>query len=86
MKLSSKLATLIESFFTDRLMNQLQASQNTVASYRDTFRLLLRYAQEQLGKRASALELEDLNAPFIGTFLDYLEKDRGNTALMQRDL
>ena len=80
MKFSSNLATLIESFFSDRLMKQLQASQNTVASYRDTFRLLLRYAQEQLGKQPSVLGLEDLDAPFIGAFLDYLEKERGNTA------
>lgn len=71
---------LLEAFFTDRLMRQRQASPNTIASYRDTFCLLLRFAQQHLNKAPSALTIEELDAPFIGAFLDHLEKDRGNSA------
>jgi integrase/recombinase XerD len=80
MKTCADFARLLEAFFTDRLMNQRQASPHTVASYRDTFRLLLQFAQQRLHKAPSALALEDFKAPFIGTFLDHLEKDRGNSA------
>jgi len=73
------LAPLLESFFTDRLCRQRQASPNTISSYRDTFRLLLGFAQQQLGKKPSDLLLTDLGAQFIGTFLDHLENDRGNS-------
>jgi len=71
---------LLEAFFSDRLMQQRQASPNTIASYRDTFRLLLERARHCLKKAPSTLTLDDLNAPFLGAFLDHLEKDRGNSA------
>jgi len=74
------LAVLLEAFFTDRLMRQRHASPETIASYRDTFCLLLRFANERLKKSPSQLELQDLSAPFIGGFLDHLEKERGNSA------
>jgi len=72
------LATLLEGFFTDRLMTQRQASSHTVAAYRDTFRLLLHHAQVRLKKAPSALALADVDVRFIGDFLDHLEKQRGN--------
>jgi len=71
---------LLQSFFSNRLIAQRQASPHTIASYRDTFRLLLQFAQQKLGKPASQITLENLNAPFIGAFLDSLEHDRGNAA------
>jgi site-specific recombinase XerD len=71
---------LLEAFFTDRLMSQRNVSPNTVTSYRDCFRLLLRYAQECTKKAPSKLTLEDLDATFIGKFLSQLEKTRGNSA------
>ena len=80
MKDQSNFSQLLEAFFTERLMTQRQASPNTIASYRDTFCLLLRFAQKKLKKAPSALTIEDLDAPCIGAFLDYLEKDRGNGA------
>lgn len=80
MKTITPLPVLLQSFFTDRLMAQRGASAHTLASYRDTFRLLFHFAQNQLGKPPSALALEDLDAPFIGTFLDHLEKTRRNGA------
>lgn len=71
--------TLLEAFFTDRLIGQRQASPHTVASYRDTFRLLLEYAQRQLLKAPSDLTLPHLDTPFLGAFLDYLEGERDNS-------
>jgi len=80
MSKSPSFPGLLQAFFTDRLMRQQEVSPNTISSYRDTFRLLLAFAQQQLGKVPSALEIEDLNASFVGDFLDHLERDRGNRA------
>jgi integrase/recombinase XerD len=71
---------LLQSFFTTRLMTQRRVSPHTIASYRDTFRLLLQFAQKRVRKAPSQLSLEDLNASLIGTFLDDLETRRGNGA------
>jgi len=77
---AASLPALVQAFFTDRLLRQRRASPHTVGGYRDTFRLLLRFAAAQLGKTPTELEIEDLEAPFIGRFLDHLEAERGNTA------
>jgi len=69
MKAAKSFAALLEGFFCDRLARQRRASPHTIASYRDTFKLLLRFAAERLGKAPSALDLEDLDAPFLGAFL-----------------
>jgi integrase/recombinase XerD len=74
----SALAPLMEAFFTDRLINQRGASANTIAGYRDTFRLLLGFAAAQTGKKPSGLDIADLDAPLIAAFLDHLEAERGN--------
>jgi len=80
MKTNTNFPGLLEAFFTDRLMRQRQASPNTIASYRDSFCLLFKFAQQRLNKAPSTLLIEDLEAPFIGAFLEHLEKDRGNSA------
>jgi site-specific recombinase XerD len=72
--------SLLEAFFTERLVQQKHASAHTLASYRDTFCLLLRYAEQRLHKAPSRLALEDLDAPLIGEFLDYLQESRGTSA------
>jgi site-specific recombinase XerD len=72
------LAPTLEAFFTERLYTQAHASAHTVASYRDTFRLLLKFAHAQLGKEPSALDISDLDAALIGAFLTHLEVDRHN--------
>jgi site-specific recombinase XerD len=77
MKPTATLAVLLESFFTQRLMNQRQASPHTISSYRDTFRLLLRFAQQCLNKPPSHLAFEQIDAPLIAAFLEDLEKSRG---------
>jgi site-specific recombinase XerD len=74
----SKLAPTLQAFFTDRLMGQRQASSHTIAGYRDTFRLLLRFATERTRTPASELDFADLDAPLIGAFLTHLETERGN--------
>jgi len=72
--------SLLETFFTRRLIAQRKASPHTIASYRDTFRLLLQFAEDRLAKAPSRLTMEDLNAPFLGAFLDHLESTRANGA------
>lgn len=66
------LAPLLERFFTERLMRQRQASSHTIASYRDTFRQLLKFSQQRLHRAPSHLMFEQIDAPFIVGFLDHL--------------
>ncbi len=75
---STPLSTLLQAFFTDRLMKQRQVSPHTIASYRDTFRLLLKFAHKQLKKPPSKLSFNDLDAPFICAFLDHIQNERHN--------
>ena len=78
MSTSTTFPGLLEGFFTQRLMHQRQASPHTVASYRDTFRLLLKFVHAHRGTPPSCLDLADLDAPLIGAFLEDLETTRGN--------
>lgn len=71
------LAPLLQRFFLQRLMQQRQVSPHTISSYRDTFRQLLKFAQQRLHKHPSALPFESIDAPLITAFLDYLEKHQG---------
>ena len=73
------LAPTLQAFFTDRLAAQKNASPNTVSGYRDAIRLLLVYSAAQTGTSPALLRIEDLDAPLIGTFLDHLEQQRGNS-------
>jgi integrase/recombinase XerD len=77
---TAEFPALMQAFFTDRLLRQRQASPHTVAAYRATFRLLLRFAAERLGSAPSSLVIADLDAAFLGKFLDHLERERGNSA------
>src|SRR5512134_2706308 len=73
------LATTLQVFFTDRLVRQRQVSPNTLCAYRDTLRLLLVFASDRHGKEPSKLDIDDLDAPLIGAFLDHLEQHRKNS-------
>lgn len=77
---AATFAALLQSFFSDRLLRQMRASPNTVAGYRDAFRLLLRYAADRLGKEPSHLAIDDIDPALVTEFLDFLESERGNTA------
>lgn len=73
------LAPTLEAFFTRRLISEKGVSPHTISAYRDTFRLLLGFAQARTGKQPSKLDLEDLDAPLITAFLHHLEHERGNS-------
>jgi integrase/recombinase XerD len=75
----SALAPTLQAFFTDRLIGQKGASPNTISGYRDTFRLLLRFVQQRTHKAPSDLDMADLDAPLIASFLEDLEKVRHNS-------
>ena len=74
---SPSLAPLLERFFTQRLMQQRQASPHTISSYRDTFRLLLTFVQQRLHTSPARLTFEAIDAPLVAAFLDHVEKQRG---------
>ena len=76
----SALAPALQAFFTDRLITQRNSSPQTIAAYRDSFKLLLCFAHEKTGKQPFELDLDDLDAPLIGAFLTHLERDRHNSA------
>lgn len=76
---ASSLPSLVHRFFTQRLLEQQGLSQHTVASYRDTFRLLLAFAAQQIGRSPSTLQMEELDVSFVEKFLRHLEQGRGNS-------
>ncbi len=76
----SHIAPTLQTFFSDRLMRQREASPRTIAAYRDTIRLLLNYAHARHGIQPAKLSWQDLDATLISAFLDYLEHERGNCA------
>ena len=78
MNAAADFPRLLTLFFTERLMRQRQASPHTIASYRSTFRLLIRYAQRELNKPPSAMTLSDFDTALLGDFLSHLETKRGN--------
>ena len=80
MSANTTFPALLETFFTQWLIQQKQASSHTLSSYRDTFCLLLRYGQQQLHKEPMKVTFNDLNASMIIEFLEYLQKVRGTSA------
>jgi len=74
----SLVAPTLQAFFTSRLIGERQASPDTVAAYRDTFRLLVRFAAAKVSCEPSSLDFCDIDAPLIGAFLEHLEKERHN--------
>lgn len=78
MKTQLTFSELLQAYFSERLMQQRGASPHTIANYRDTFCLLIAFAQRCLKKPPTELAIQDLDAPFILRFLDYLERERGN--------
>jgi site-specific recombinase XerD len=69
----------MQAFFTERLQGQRQASPDTISAYRDTFRLLITFTAQRLAKTASEIQVDDLDAELIASFLDYLERERANS-------
>ena len=71
---------LLQEYFCARLIAQRDASPATVASYRDTFRLLLKYVADRLGRAPTALQIADIDVDLVGNFLTFVEARRGNVA------
>lgn len=78
--ISADFPALMQGFFSERLVRQRRASPHTIASYRDTFRLILQFAEKKLGTAPSDLSITNLDPEFIGEFLEHLEHDRKNSA------
>jgi integrase/recombinase XerD len=76
---SDMIAPHLQAFFANYLTQQKRLSPQTIASCRDTFRLLLMFLRDQSGVDPSALRIADMDAPAILSFLDYLEQQRGNS-------
>ena len=70
---------LLQRFFADRLCVQMEASRHTVTSYRDTFRLLIRYVGARIGKAPTKLDVADIDADMVADFLSHVETSRGNS-------
>ena len=75
----TRIAPTLQTFFTDRLVRQRQASPRTIAAYRDALRLLLGFVRQRTGTAPSNLDWDDLDANTISAFLNHLEDDRGNS-------
>ena len=73
------LPSLLQGFFTERLVRQLQASPQTITAYRDTIKLLLLFAAQTTKKAPARLTIDDLDAVMVGAFLDHLDTERGNS-------
>ena len=72
------LAPTLQAFFTERLIRQRQVSHHTIAAYRDTLKMLVAFASKRKAIPPSRLDIDDLDAPLISSFLDHLERDRNN--------
>jgi site-specific recombinase XerD len=77
---ATSFAVLLQRFFTEHLQQHRAVSPRTIVAYRDTFRLLLTFAERALGREPQDFLLTDLNAKFILGFLDYLEAERKNSS------
>ncbi len=77
---TATLPALLQQFFTDRLCTQMEVSPHTIASYRDTFRLLRRFASDQIGKAPTKLQIADIDCVLVGDFLAHVETHRHNSA------
>ncbi|MBI6557123.1 site-specific integrase [Pseudomonas veronii] len=76
---SAEFSALLQRFFAERLIQQKNVSPRTVTAYRDTFRLLLRYAESERGKPPAKLTLNDFDATLVLDFLAHLEAERHNS-------
>src|SRR5260370_14770384 len=79
MKKLDPLPALLRAFFYEWLVEQRNASGHTVRSYRDTWRLFLRFVAQRHHRTVAQLRLEDLTGAEVGAFLQYIEKERGDS-------
>lgn len=79
-KLTPSFPSLLQRFFVEHLANQRAVSSRTVAAYRDTFRLLLYFAEATIGKAPARLTLADLDAQLMLSFLEATAPARATPA------
>jgi site-specific recombinase XerD len=75
----TRLAPTLQAFFTERLIRQRQASTHTITAYRDALKLLVGFTAKRAGRPPSGLDISDINAEVITSFLDHLQDARANT-------
>lgn len=75
----STLAPVLQAYFTSYLNDQRAASPATARAYRDTWRLFLEFLTTRTSRKAHTLDLADIDEHAVSTFLDHLERDRGNS-------
>ncbi|QYM71728.1 site-specific integrase [Pseudochrobactrum sp. Wa41.01b-1] len=76
---SNQFPWLMRAFFYEWLVEQRNASIHTVRSYRDAWRLFLRFAAQRSGKKVAMITLTDLTAGEVIAFLGHAEHERGGT-------
>ena len=73
------LATSLQTYFTTFAHTQRDLSANTISSYRDTWRMLLKHLTATLGVPTDALDFDAVTAANVTGFLNHLEAQRGNS-------
>src|SRR5262244_362629 len=76
---ANQIGPLLQNFFVEYLCNQKRVSPQTIASYRDTFRLLLEFMRNKHGIEPAAVSIKNLDVEVILSFLDHLEQSRHNS-------
>lgn len=76
--MSNEFQDLLQKFFLKRMINQKQASPETIKSYRDTFRIYIEYLNIIHKCPPYRIGLEHIEAEYILGFLEYLDHKRGN--------
>jgi len=84
--MKNNFSKLLTAYLGNYLPNHIEVSKNTVSSYCDTFKLLLRYCRDEKSMRIDKLFIEDISSDLVYSFLSYLENDRGcsNSTINQR--
>jgi len=79
MKMINDFPRLVSSFLLNELPVVHNQSSNTISSYRDTYIRLLNYMQDEIGIKANKIKVSDLTTERITDFLNWLERERGNS-------
>jgi site-specific recombinase XerD len=79
MKSTDPFPSLLRAFFYEWMVQQRNASVHTVRSYRDTWRLFLRFVADRRRRTVAQLGLADLTASEVSAFLHHTEYQRGDT-------
>jgi site-specific recombinase XerD len=79
MKTTNEFPRILSGFLLNELPAIQNQSGNTIASYRDTYKRLLGYMQDEVRINAQNVRISDLSAVRIAEFLNWLEHECGNS-------